>query len=301
MNSIHMKSLFFLIVVAIHCSIHSAETGQALNQNTSLQQSVLGVWRVKVSGENRERELTVYRSRQPADTHISVDAVYGWADSKPAVVNAKIMVNGERALLTVVTPAASTITAWRVNANTMEGKFETKSGDSKDVVLSKIFDYSNPHTSFGDEDKDFHISPTSELSEKFHHPTPLSVPGAKTIRTLELMQILESNNKTILVDVLGVVENGKKQVIPSAFWLGPYAGSKSTDKQRLAVALERITSMDKSAALIFYCGGIECWASYNASLRAVEFGYSNVLWYRGGATAWAAAKLPTVVAVQYSW
>ena len=33
---------------------------------------------------------------------------------------------------------------------------------------------------------------------------------------------------------------------------------------------------------MFYCEGAQCWESYNAALRALDLGYSNVLWYRGG-------------------
>ena len=32
--------------------------------------------------------------------------------------------------------------------------------------------------------------------------------------------------------------------------------------------------------------------SYNASLRAIALGYTNVLWYRGGIEAWKQAGLP---------
>lgn len=32
--------------------------------------------------------------------------------------------------------------------------------------------------------------------------------------------------------------------------------------------------------------------SYNAALRAINLGYRNVLWYRGGIEAWQAAGQP---------
>jgi hypothetical protein len=32
--------------------------------------------------------------------------------------------------------------------------------------------------------------------------------------------------------------------------------------------------------------------SYNAALRAINLGYKNVLWYRGGIEAWQRAGLP---------
>jgi rhodanese-related sulfurtransferase len=36
--------------------------------------------------------------------------------------------------------------------------------------------------------------------------------------------------------------------------------------------------------------------SYNAALRAIAAGYSNVLWYRGGIEAWKAAGMPVQAA-----
>ena len=44
--------------------------------------------------------------------------------------------------------------------------------------------------------------------------------------------------------------------------------------------------------VVVYCQSTHCWMSYNAALRAINMGYSNVLWYRGGIEAWQAAGLP---------
>lgn len=34
--------------------------------------------------------------------------------------------------------------------------------------------------------------------------------------------------------------------------------------------------------LVFYCHHHHCWLSYNAALRAIKLGYTNVMWYRWG-------------------
>jgi 3-mercaptopyruvate sulfurtransferase SseA len=39
--------------------------------------------------------------------------------------------------------------------------------------------------------------------------------------------------------------------------------------------------------------------SYNAALRAINLGYTNVLWYRGGIEAWQQAGLPVQPAQQF--
>jgi PQQ-dependent catabolism-associated CXXCW motif protein len=52
----------------------------------------------------------------------------------------------------------------------------------------------------------------------------------------------------------------------------------------------------KTNSVVFYCMSWECWLSYNAALRAVSLGYTDVYWYRGGIFAWFDAELPLEVA-----
>lgn len=44
---------------------------------------------------------------------------------------------------------------------------------------------------------------------------------------------------------------------------------------------------DKSATLVFYCGGPRCSAAPKAAKKAVEEGYTNVMVYRGGWQEWS--------------
>ena len=53
--------------------------------------------------------------------------------------------------------------------------------------------------------------------------------------------------------------------------------------------LDEVTGGDKAKPVVFYCLSQMCWLSYNAAMRAVEAGYTNVLWYRGGIESWKAA------------
>ena len=50
---------------------------------------------------------------------------------------------------------------------------------------------------------------------------------------------------------------------------------------------------DKNKALIFYCLGVKCVASWRAAEKAVELGYQNVYAYREGLPAWVKAGYPT--------
>jgi rhodanese-related sulfurtransferase len=50
---------------------------------------------------------------------------------------------------------------------------------------------------------------------------------------------------------------------------------------------------DKSAELVFYCGGMKCRASDHAAKRAAEAGYKQVSVMREGIRGWKAAGAPT--------
>lgn len=73
------------------------------------------------------------------------------------------------------------------------------------------------------------------------------------------------------------------------------------EKSRFSVALEKLTGGDKSKPIIFLCISFECWLSYNASLYAVEAGYKDVIWYRGGTNAWGGASLDRATPELIKW
>ncbi len=53
-------------------------------------------------------------------------------------------------------------------------------------------------------------------------------------------------------------------------------------------------SPDKDAAILFYCNGVRCLRSSNAIYKAQEWGYSQLIWMRGGWKEWSAKRLPVV-------
>jgi len=155
--------------------------------------------------------------------------------------------------------------------------------------------------SYADEGTDWGVKPTSELETKYYHSkTPTTVPGARTVSTVELKKLLDSPNPPLLFDVL----KESKMMIRGALYLGSSAGDGRVfpaDKARFAKMLEAVTNGDKNKSMVFYCLSSYCWLSYNAVLRAVGEGYQNVLWYRGGFDAWKAAEYPFVGAQPYAW
>lgn len=142
---------------------------------------------------------------------------------------------------------------------------------------------------FADELKDYGVSATKyprSRSSGYGTATPLEIPGANVVTTKGLISMLASDTKPIVVAAYGAQKTVADAIVMDGAGedrlLGP-------DKEKFANALSRLSAGDKSRPIVFYCHGSKCWLSYNASLHAVELGYSNVYWYRGGRDAWKEA------------
>lgn len=139
---------------------------------------------------------------------------------------------------------------------------------------------------FGREGMDFGVPPRTSIEENVGTPTPLTIPGARTITTGELYKAGQSGRRFLLIDVLDTPHAG----LPSA---RRYPGvGLPTPPADLASLLDKDTGGDKTTPIVFYCQGPQCWESYNAALRARDAGYTNIYWYRGGLEAWTLAGLP---------
>ena len=152
--------------------------------------------------------------------------------------------------------------------------------------------------SYGDEDRDWKVEATIDFrSGKLHAPTPAHHPRAATITTRELLRRMIGPEPPLLIDVLSQASH---QTVAGAWWLRG-AGFSTTSNDRLATKLEELTLGNRSLPIVFFCSGAECWASYNAALRASLIGYTNVYWYRGGLRAWKDAGLPTQWSIESGW
>jgi rhodanese-related sulfurtransferase len=49
---------------------------------------------------------------------------------------------------------------------------------------------------------------------------------------------------------------------------------------------------DRTAPIVIYCNGPDCWKSFKASTAALKAGYTNVYWYREGFPNWKSKDLP---------
>jgi rhodanese-related sulfurtransferase len=139
------------------------------------------------------------------------------------------------------------------------------------------------------ERKDFGVAATTELhSGAMHGPTPNTIPGGQVITTKGVVALV--NNAALGAKIFDIL--GSPEMIPGAIPAVPahQAGSfNDQTQQEFGNFLNQVTQGNKETPLVFYCLSTQCWMSYNASLRAIRMGYTNVLWYRGGIEAWKAA------------
>jgi len=145
------------------------------------------------------------------------------------------------------------------------------------------------------EDQDDKVAPTDKISNDLIGPTPKEMPGGrKTVKTADLYTTLvdgrmkidpSTNVPVVLVDVSSLPH---PKTIPTAARM-PYAGAGGAldDKvqQQLSADLAKIVST-WNTAIVFFSSDAKSWEGYNAALRAIEIGYPNVFWYRGGLAAW---------------
>ena len=154
---------------------------------------------------------------------------------------------------------------------------------------------------FADEDRDWGVPPTKVLrTVGYHGPTPLQIPGGRVVTTGELKALMDQEPRPYLIDVLG---GGVHRTVAGAFWmLGSGAGDMSKDEEaRFAKAIAAFAGGDKGRPMVFFCVDTECWLSYNAALRAIALGYTNVMWYRGGIASWRAAEYPMAQSDPFFW
>jgi rhodanese-related sulfurtransferase len=269
----------------------------------------VGSWTVDVQGSPRQRAMVI---TQEGDT---LQVSWGWKDqAKLPAVESSLDGDGT---LTITTRTDAVIVVHISDDDTLRGKFTTSAGKVLSATairstgaaqtsapqLAAATPVSNtsqaampmlsPGQTFADETKDFGVSPTKfRKGPPYDVGTPMQAPGVRTVTTVELREMMAGAPAPILIDA-----NGSAEMIESANGMGSGIGEQrvfSKDRDGFTKAMERLTGGDRGRMVVFYCRGSSCWHSYNASLYALEAGYSNVVWYRGGIDAWRAAGGKTV-------
>jgi len=121
--------------------------------------------------------------------------------------------------------------------------------------------------------------------------TPTSLPGAKIISAAEAKALIADGMKVYDVRLEEEYSHGH---VPGAM-LVPYNESSAKevgfDPGEDKFDLKKLPA-DKNTAFMMYCDGTICWKSYKSATMAIQNGWKNVIWFRGGFPEWKAAGFP---------
>jgi PQQ-dependent catabolism-associated CXXCW motif protein len=281
------------------CAFH-APVAQAQRSLAQLQRELIGPWLAAVEGETRTSLLTIREIAQESEGSYLMNATYGWTDAVQPIVRIEVIQSTQELRLIVRTSAGALISVRRTPQGDFEGTLKSGRSAEKPVRLVKLSDNqlqekvkesraASLAQVFADEDRDWGVAPTkTPRGARVHAPTPKELPGAKTITAMGLRALRDQSPAPILIDVL---DGEGHRTIPGAHWLrepGKAAFGRA-EMESFREDLEKLTKGRKSAPIVFFCLSSECWLSYNAGLRALDQGYTNVFWFRGGTAAWQRA------------
>jgi len=150
--------------------------------------------------------------------------------------------------------------------------------------------------------------PDGYRMDHYRAPVPDTVHGAAVVHTAALPGLIAQRHP-VLIDVLPAPEPPADQRpglprmplphrdIPGSIWLADVGRGAITPQKDawFRTALAQATGGDRNAPVVFYCLS-RCWMSWNATKRAVSYGYTQAFWYPEGADGWEAAGYATETA-----
>ncbi|WP_162901351.1 quinoprotein dehydrogenase-associated putative ABC transporter substrate-binding protein [Breoghania sp. L-A4] len=161
-----------------------------------------------------------------------------------------------------------------------------------------------------DDDAPFEVTveePDDYRVTDYRAPVPAGLKGATTVNAAGLKDLLAGGGG-VLIDVYpaarkpeklsptAIWNEPKRDTVQGAHWLANMGLGRLHESEAEAFRGELAALSDNGAKpLVFFCEP-ECWMSWNAAKRALEFGFKNVVWFPGGVTRWqeAGGALETV-------
>jgi adenylate cyclase len=151
-----------------------------------------------------------------------------------------------------------------------------------------------------DADADFGVPEDARLHDRFAGLTPTTAPGARTIRTVDLVRLL-AESRPVVIDT---VSYSWGRSIPDAIGLqnvGLGGSFTDTAQDRLRREMQELTAGDRNKPIVAVGWNSERFDGRNLALRLVALGYTQVYWYRGGREAWEVANLPEADLALQEW
>ncbi|MHA6347238.1 PQQ-dependent catabolism-associated CXXCW motif protein [Roseivivax sp. CAU 1761] len=146
--------------------------------------------------------------------------------------------------------------------------------------------------------------PAGYRMDAYRGPVPETLAGG-TVLGPEAAHRLWQEGGAVFVDVLprapkpanlpaGTIWRDKpRHSIPGAVWLPNvgYGALAPETEAYFRAGLEAATGGDPGRPVVFFCLA-ECWMSWNAAKRAIDWGYGAVHWLPEGTDGWAFQDYP---------
>ena len=113
---------------------------------------------------------------------------------------------------------------------------------------------------------------------------PESIPGVITVSAEEVIELILLNSELVVIDSRKKTEYSKGHIEGAVNILNTVMQPEE---------LEMIAP-DKTKAILFYCNGTRCLRSSDAASKALDWGYKNIFWFRGGWNEWTEKRLPVI-------
>lgn len=140
----------------------------------------------------------------------------------------------------------------------------------------------------------------------YRTPVPKTLKGARVIGADEAEGLLKAGT-AVFIDVFprapkppnlpaGTVwRDPTHMTIDGAHWMPNvgYGVLSPEFEDYFRTRLAKLTSNDPAKPVVFFCLK-DCWMSWNAGKRALEWGYTHVIWFSDGTDAWQQAGFDLV-------
>ncbi|MGH1418133.1 MAG: PQQ-dependent catabolism-associated CXXCW motif protein [Hyphomicrobiaceae bacterium] len=140
--------------------------------------------------------------------------------------------------------------------------------------------------------------PTDYRMSDYRRPVPTTLKGARVISTEEA-EDLYGAKEAVFLDVYpsppkpanlpkGTIwREPRNKTIKGALWMPNVGYGKLSVgvESYFRDGLKLVTGNDLTKPVVFFCLR-DCWMSWNAAKRAMEWGYTNVIWFPEGVDGW---------------
>ncbi len=126
------------------------------------------------------------------------------------------------------------------------------------------------------------FAPTLSAEQKPYAPE--SIQGVTIVTAEQVIDMILANPDLIIIDSRKKTEYQK----------GHIEGAINILNTRLEQENLEQAVPDKSTEMLFYCNGIRCIRSSDSIHKVQDWGYTNLVWFRGGWKEWMEKRFPIV-------